>query len=90
MEGYFAIDVKSRREQWRIILQPLDKNGEVMTKGETFRCWIKSLRYAKGAVVKDERLISAGSQTLTFTDVPQLIKKHTDVNKIMTNVYLIP
>ena len=40
------------------ILQPLDKNGEVMTKGETFRCWIKSLRYAKGAVVKDERLIS--------------------------------
>ena len=26
LEGYFAIDVKSRREQWRIILQPLDKN----------------------------------------------------------------
>ena len=24
LEGYFAIDVKSRREQWRIILQPLD------------------------------------------------------------------
>ena len=23
-EGYFAIDVKSRREPWRIILQPLD------------------------------------------------------------------
>lgn len=26
LEGYFAIDVKSRREQWRIILQPLDIN----------------------------------------------------------------
>ena len=26
LEGYFAIDVKSRREQWRIILQPLDNN----------------------------------------------------------------
>ena len=26
LDGYFAIDVKSRREQWRIILQPLDKN----------------------------------------------------------------
>lgn len=26
LEGYFAIDVKSRREQWRIILQPLDDN----------------------------------------------------------------
>ena len=26
LEGYFAIDVKSRREQWRIIIQPLDDN----------------------------------------------------------------
>ena len=26
LEGYFAIDVKTRREQWRIILQPLDIN----------------------------------------------------------------
>lgn len=26
LEGYFAIDVKSIREQWRIILQPLDEN----------------------------------------------------------------
>lgn len=24
LEGYFAIDVKSRKEKWRIILQPLD------------------------------------------------------------------
>lgn len=27
LEGYFAIDVKSRKDQWRIILQPLDENG---------------------------------------------------------------
>ncbi|WP_242370234.1 hypothetical protein [Adlercreutzia muris] len=27
-EGYFAIDVKSRRDAWRIILQPLDESGE--------------------------------------------------------------
>lgn len=27
-EGHFAIDVKSRRDAWRIILQPLDENGE--------------------------------------------------------------
>jgi plasmid maintenance system killer protein len=26
LKGYFAIDVKSRKEQWRIILQPLDDN----------------------------------------------------------------
>ncbi len=25
-EGYFAIDVKSVKEKWRIILQPLDEN----------------------------------------------------------------
>ena len=28
LEGYFAIDVKTRREKWRIILQPLDENKE--------------------------------------------------------------
>ena len=28
LEGFFAIDVKSRREQWRIILEPLDENKE--------------------------------------------------------------
>ncbi len=27
LDGYFAIDVKSRREPWRIILQPLDEDG---------------------------------------------------------------
>lgn len=26
LEGFFAIDVKSRRDKWRIILQPLDEN----------------------------------------------------------------
>ena len=26
LEGYFAIDVKSIRDSWRIILQPLDEN----------------------------------------------------------------
>lgn len=26
LEGYFAIDVKSRKEPWRIILQPLDES----------------------------------------------------------------
>ena len=28
LDGYFAIDVKSHRDQWRIILQPLDENTE--------------------------------------------------------------
>lgn len=29
MEGLFAIDVKTRRDKWRIILCPLDDNEEV-------------------------------------------------------------
>lgn len=28
LEGYFAIDVKSRKEKWRIILQPLNEEKE--------------------------------------------------------------
>lgn len=27
--GYFAIDVKSVRDKWRIVLQPLDENNNV-------------------------------------------------------------
>lgn len=26
MDGYFAIDVKTRKDPWRIIIQPLDEN----------------------------------------------------------------
>lgn len=28
LEGFFAIAVKSRKEQWRVILQPLNENKE--------------------------------------------------------------
>lgn len=28
LEGYFAIDVKTKREKWRIILEPLDENNQ--------------------------------------------------------------
>lgn len=28
LEGFFAIDVKSRKEQWSVILQPLNENKE--------------------------------------------------------------
>lgn len=28
MEGFFTIDVKTRRDKWRIILQPLDENEQ--------------------------------------------------------------
>ena len=28
LDGYFAMDVKTIKEPWRIILQPIDENGE--------------------------------------------------------------
>lgn len=28
LDGYFAIDVKTRKEKWRIILEPLNENKE--------------------------------------------------------------
>ena len=31
MKGFFAIDVKTRRDKWRIILQPLDENERPFT-----------------------------------------------------------
>ena len=32
LEGYFAIDVKSIKEPWRIIIQPLDENKNPIVK----------------------------------------------------------
>ena len=29
LDGYFAVDVKSRRDKWRILLRPLDKDEKV-------------------------------------------------------------
>lgn len=28
LEGFFAVDVKSRRDKWRIVLQPLDEKEQ--------------------------------------------------------------
>lgn len=54
LEGYFAIDVKSRRAQWRIILQPLDENEKPYVP-----CNIDQIA-GKVSVVE----ISGGEQTL--------------------------
>ena len=41
LEGYFAIDVKSRKEKWRIILQPLDDD-----KKPYVPCYIDQIAYS--------------------------------------------
>ena len=40
------------------ILKPLDAKGEPMTKGDTFRQWVKNRRYAKDEMVHNERMLS--------------------------------
>lgn len=51
------------------LLKPLDKDGEVMTKGDTFRQWIKNRRYANDQMVHNERMLSGQTiDTLTFED----------------------
>ena len=40
------------------ILHPLDKNGDAMTKGDTFRQWIKNRRYSKDEMIHNDRMIS--------------------------------
>lgn len=51
------------------ILKPLDKNGEVMKKGDTLRVWIKGSRYRKEEMIHDERLISGKTiDDITFEE----------------------
>ena len=40
------------------ILQPLDKFGDPMIKGDTFRQWIKGRRYAKDEMIHNEHMLS--------------------------------
>ncbi len=40
------------------ILKPLDKDGNVMVKGDTFRQWVKGRRYDKGEMVRNEHVLS--------------------------------
>ena len=35
LKGYYAIDLKGRKEPWRLILQPLDENEEPYPETET-------------------------------------------------------
>lgn len=51
------------------LLKPLDKDGAVMTKGDTFRQWIKNRRYANDQMVHNERMLSGQTiDTLTFDE----------------------
>lgn len=40
------------------ILKPLDRNGDVMTRGETLRVWVKAEKYRRDEIVHNEKMLS--------------------------------
>lgn len=51
------------------ILQPFDRNGEIMKKGDTFRQWIKGRRYAKEEMIHNDHMISGQNiDDISFAD----------------------
>lgn len=51
------------------VLKPLDKDGNVMTKGETFRQWVKDRCYRKGVMEPNVRVLSDKTiDTISFED----------------------
>lgn len=51
------------------VLKPLDENGEVMTKGDTFRQWVKNRCYRTGTMDHNVTLLSGKTiDTLSFGD----------------------
>ena len=64
------------------VLQPLDKNGDVMEKGDTFRQWVKRRRYSKDEMIHNEKLLSGATiDKISFAD----FKDKTD--KIKSDLY---
>ncbi len=51
------------------LLKPLDKDGNAMAKGDTFRQWVKDRRYAKGEMVHNEHMLSGKTiDDITFDE----------------------
>lgn len=64
------------------ILKPLDKNGDPMKKGDTFRQWIKGRRYRQQDMIHNDHMISGQNiQDITFSD----FKEKTE--EIKQNLY---
>ena len=62
------------------ILKPLDKNGEVMKKGDTFRQWIKGRRYTRSEMVHNEHMLSGKTiDGLSFDEFKEKIKRHKEI-----------
>ena len=74
------------------ILQPLDRNGEVMKKGETLRVWIKSEKYRRGEMIHNEKLLSGQTiDDLTFKefeDKTEEIKQNLYKQQVKTRDHL--
>lgn len=61
------------------ILKPLDKNGEVMKKGDTFRQWIKGRRYTRSEMVHNEHMLSG--KTIDGLSFDEFKEKTEDIKR---------
>lgn len=84
---FIALDNSQKREigGWdhlAEILKPLDKNGDVSTKGDNFRQWVKRTRYAKDEMVHNDKMISG--KNLSSIKFDEFAEK---TEKIKNNLY---
>lgn len=70
------------------ILQPLDKNGDVMKKGDTFRQWVKGRRYSKDEMVHNEKMLSGATidkiSFVEFKDKTEKLKSELYKQEVKT------
>lgn len=58
------------------ILQPLDRNGEPMKKGDTFRQWIKSRRYKNEEMIHNDHMLSGQNiNDISFAEFEEKTEK---------------
>ena len=74
------------------VLKPLDKDGNVMTKGDTFRQWIKDRCYRTGTMEPNVHLLSGKTiETISFgdfTEKTEEIKKDLYKQQVKTRDHI--
>lgn len=61
------------------ILKPLDRNGDVMTRGETLRVWVKAEKYRRDEIVHNEKMLSG--QTIDEMSFDEFESKTEEIKR---------
>lgn len=63
------------------LLEPRDRNGNIMTKGDTLRAWVNDKRYVNGDMNTNVALISG--QTIEDISYPEFEEKVEDLKRLL-------